>query len=151
MQINIIAIGKITDKSLIEIYQSYYKKINYSVNLRELIVKKSFSNSKQKQIYESNKLLESTEKNSYKIALDERGKIISSVDFADIILDKQNNAINIDLLIGGADGHSKELQNNADMLLSFGRMTWPHKLARIMLIEQIYRAQTITQGHPYHK
>jgi 23S rRNA (pseudouridine1915-N3)-methyltransferase len=54
-------------------------------------------------------------------------------------------------LIGGADGHDESVRDRAELLLSFGRLTWPHMLARAMLAEQIYRAQTILSGHPYHR
>ena len=54
-------------------------------------------------------------------------------------------------LLGGADGHTEALRERADLLLSFGQLTWPHMLARTMLLEQIYRAQQIIAGHPYHR
>jgi 23S rRNA (pseudouridine1915-N3)-methyltransferase len=54
-------------------------------------------------------------------------------------------------LIGAADGHSKETIDNADYLLSFGKLTWAHKLARVMLTEQIYRIWSISNNHPYHR
>ncbi|KGM31825.1 23S rRNA (pseudouridine(1915)-N(3))-methyltransferase RlmH, partial [Inquilinus limosus] len=54
-------------------------------------------------------------------------------------------------LIGGADGHDESVRGRAELLLSFGRLTWPHMLARTMLAEQLYRAQTILSGHPYHR
>ncbi len=54
-------------------------------------------------------------------------------------------------LIGGADGHPDEVRKRADLILGFGQLTWPHMLARAMLFEQIYRAQQIIAGHPYHR
>ena len=64
--------------------------------------------------------------------------------------DKASADIMIEL-IGGADGHSEEIRQKADLILAFGEMTWPHMLARVMLAEQIYRAKTILDGHPYHR
>jgi 23S rRNA (pseudouridine1915-N3)-methyltransferase len=54
-------------------------------------------------------------------------------------------------VIGGADGLTEQMRNRADFILSLGQMTWPHQLARVMLVEQIYRAQQILAGHPYHR
>ncbi|MCL4169023.1 UNVERIFIED_CONTAM: hypothetical protein GTU68_054552, partial [Idotea baltica] len=86
------------------------------------------------------------------IALDERGKDISSQDFANILQDGLNNSVpQIAFAIGGADGHSKELRQNASKIISFGKLTWPHQIARVMLSEQIYRGITIISGHPYHR
>jgi 23S rRNA (pseudouridine1915-N3)-methyltransferase len=86
------------------------------------------------------------------IALDERGKSISSRDLADrIALWRDNGAQNLDLMIGGADGLDPALRDEADLVLSFSRLTWPHQLVRIMMAEQLYRVTTILAGHPYHR
>ena len=86
------------------------------------------------------------------IALDERGKHLSSEEFAHRLGTWQDNGIPAAaFLIGGADGHSPEVRQKAHLLLAFGKMTWPHMLARAMLAEQIYRAKTILDGHPYHR
>ncbi len=55
------------------------------------------------------------------------------------------------VVLGAADGHSKQARAEADLLLAFGKATWPHLLARAMLMEQLYRATTILAGHPYHR
>ncbi len=85
-------------------------------------------------------------------ALDERGKTYDSPGFADQIA-RWRDAGRGDLafLIGGADGLAPELRQRADARLSFGRMVWPHMLARIMLAEQLYRAASILAGAPYHR
>jgi 23S rRNA (pseudouridine1915-N3)-methyltransferase len=81
-----------------------------------------------------------------------RGKTIPSRTFAQKIDDIQNSGIStIQFMIGGADGLSDEIRARAKFLLGFGSQTWPHLLARVMLIEQIYRAQQILAGHPYHR
>jgi 23S rRNA (pseudouridine1915-N3)-methyltransferase len=84
--------------------------------------------------------------------LDERGKAINSEDFANL-LGKWRDAGTRDavVMIGGADGHDDALREKAEAVISFGRMTWPHQLVRIMAAEQIYRAVTILAGHPYHR
>jgi 23S rRNA (pseudouridine1915-N3)-methyltransferase len=86
------------------------------------------------------------------ILLDERGKALSSQDLADRVgrlRDGGRKALII--AIGGADGHDKALREQADLVLSFGALTWPHQLVRVMLGEQLYRIATILSGHPYHR
>lgn len=86
------------------------------------------------------------------LALDERGKVMTSPDFADRIARfRDDGTQDLALLIGGADGLAPDLRGRADMALSFGRMVWPHMLARVMLSEQLYRAATILAGSPYHR
>ncbi len=84
--------------------------------------------------------------------LDERGRNLSSEDFAGRIgALRDGGRKGLVLAIGGPDGHDPALAAEADLLVSFGAMTWPHQLARVMLAEQLYRAATILAGHPYHR
>ncbi|SFA85548.1 23S rRNA (pseudouridine1915-N3)-methyltransferase [Poseidonocella pacifica] len=85
-------------------------------------------------------------------ALDERGRVLDSVEFA-ALLGKWRDEGRGDLafLIGGADGLARDLRTEAEATLSLGKMVWPHMLARVMLCEQIYRATTILAGLPYHR
>ncbi|NIZ11621.1 23S rRNA (pseudouridine(1915)-N(3))-methyltransferase RlmH [Pseudooceanicola sp. HF7] len=86
------------------------------------------------------------------VALDERGKLLTSPDFADRLAGWRDEGIrDCCFLIGGADGLDPALRARADLTLSFGKMVWPHMLARAMLSEQIYRAVTILGGSPYHR
>lgn len=86
------------------------------------------------------------------IALDERGKSMGSEAFAaDIGAARDDGSPGYVLVIGGADGLDDEVRRLAALTLSFGAMTWPHQLVRIMALEQIYRAITILTGHPYHR
>ncbi|MTH34696.1 23S rRNA (pseudouridine(1915)-N(3))-methyltransferase RlmH [Paracoccus limosus] len=85
------------------------------------------------------------------VVLDERGKLLSSPEFAEVIAGWRDQARDIVFVIGGADGISPQLRDRADLAISFGRMVWPHMLARVMLAEQIYRATTILSGSPYHR
>jgi 23S rRNA (pseudouridine1915-N3)-methyltransferase len=85
------------------------------------------------------------------ILLDSRGKLLSSREFADWIgRQRDSGAQHLIFAIGPADGWSAAARERADLLLSFGPMTFPHELARVMLAEQLYRAFTILAGHPYH-
>jgi 23S rRNA (pseudouridine1915-N3)-methyltransferase len=86
------------------------------------------------------------------ILLDERGKSLSSAEFAGKIGSMRDEGRRgLVIAIGGADGHEASLREQAALVLSFGAMTWPHQLVRIMLAEQLYRAATILSGHPYHR
>jgi 23S rRNA (pseudouridine1915-N3)-methyltransferase len=84
--------------------------------------------------------------------LDERGKNLSSEDFASRVgALRDGGRKGLVMAIGGPDGHDPSLAADADLLLSFGALTWPHQLVRVMLAEQLYRAVTILAGHPYHR
>jgi 23S rRNA (pseudouridine1915-N3)-methyltransferase len=86
------------------------------------------------------------------IVLDERGKSLSSPEFAKLIEQQaQNGCRSLHFLIGGPDGHAPETREKAFKTLSFGPMTFPHRLLRLMLLEQIYRSVTIIVNHPYHR
>lgn len=86
------------------------------------------------------------------IALDRSGDDLTSEALADVLAGyRDRGAGTVSFAIGGADGHAPETLAAADLVLSFGRATWPHRLVRIMLAEQLYRASTILAGHPYHR
>ncbi|MFN3282141.1 MAG: 23S rRNA (pseudouridine(1915)-N(3))-methyltransferase RlmH [Tabrizicola sp.] len=84
--------------------------------------------------------------------LDERGKLMTSPEFAAQLADwRDGGRQDAAFVIGGADGVDPALRARADLVLSFGRMVWPHMLVRVMLAEQLYRAATILAGSPYHR
>lgn len=88
---------------------------------------------------------------AYLVLLDARGKAASSEQFAEFLREKQDNGTQQMLfVIGGAEGFSAARLRTAQHQLSLGKMTLPHELARVLLLEQIYRAFTILKGHPYH-
>jgi 23S rRNA (pseudouridine1915-N3)-methyltransferase len=84
------------------------------------------------------------------VLLDSRGKHLSSEELAAFLEREQLNATPLLFAIGGSDGFSEEARRNAGFTLSLGRMTLPHELARVILVEQLYRAFTILKNHPYH-
>jgi 23S rRNA (pseudouridine1915-N3)-methyltransferase len=101
---------------------------------------------------EAGKVLAHTEAGTVLILLDERGKSLSSEDFATRIARYRDDGRKSVLFsIGGPDGHDAQLRAKADLVLSFGAATWPHQLVRVMLAEQLYRIATILAGHPYHR
>ena len=86
------------------------------------------------------------------IALDERGKALTTKDFASTLSRWQDDgAPETVFLIGGADGLDESLRQQADLTLNLGNLTWPHMLVRVMIVEQLYRAATVIAGHPYHR
>lgn len=86
------------------------------------------------------------------IILDERGKVMTSPDFADRLAGFRDDGVgDLAIVIGGAGGTDPALRARADLAVSFGKMVWPHMLARVMLAEQLYRATTILAGGPYHR
>jgi len=86
------------------------------------------------------------------VILDERGKSLPSESFSKLVCDWRDDGVRCArFLIGGADGHTRDLRKRADLMISFGSATWPHMMVRAMLTEQLYRAVAIATGHPYHR
>ncbi|MFM9850172.1 MAG: 23S rRNA (pseudouridine(1915)-N(3))-methyltransferase RlmH [Hyphomicrobiaceae bacterium] len=110
------------------------------------------SSAAARQADEAERLMRAAAKADFCIALDERGKDLSSDSFAKLLGRKRDDGIaTLAFLIGGPDGHGKAALDDADLMISLSPMTLPHGLARVVLAEQIYRAVTILSGHPYHR
>lgn len=152
MRITIAAIGKLaTSSPEYQLMAEFRKRLPWPVDIREAQVKKPLSEA-QLRAAESNLLLDAVPKGAKVIALDERGKTLSSREFARVLQHWQDDGSQqVAFLIGGASGHDEVIYDKADLRLSFGKMTWPHMLVRPMLLEQLYRAYTIQTGHPYHR
>ena len=150
MKIDIIAIGQLRKGAMYDALCEYEKRSSWPVKF--IIHESKQRDERVKQREEHEKLLGSISSSAYVIAMDERGKSLPSLKFADKIRDLQNQGrSHIQFIIGGADGLGDDIRKRADLLLSFGAQTWPHMLARVMLLEQIYRCQQILSGHPYHR
>ena len=145
MKIYILAIGKCKHGSAEEmLIKEYQKRLTW-----DLIIKEKENDTQEK---EAEFLLKNIPNGAKVVVLDERGENMKSLDFAKRIGDFQNEGVtDICFLIGGADGHLDKVRKRADLVLSFGKLTMPHMLIRAVLTEQIYRAQTILNGHPYHR
>lgn len=134
-----------------DLYDHYARRIRWPLALRELEEKRKLP-ADQLMRREGELLLAAVPAGAVLVALDRRGKALDSQGFADRLARWRDNSVSdVAFLIGGADGHAEALLHKADLLLSFGAMTWPHLLARAMLAEQIYRAQQVLAGHPYHR
>lgn len=145
MKIHILAIGKCKKNSPeAALIEEYVKRSGWNIQIKE--------KDNASQIEEARFLQESIPAGAKVIVLDERGENIKSLDLAKK-LDSWiiNGCSDICFLIGGADGHLPQTRERADLLLSFGKLTLPHMLMRAVLCEQIYRIQTIINGHPYHR
>jgi len=150
MKIDIIAIGQLKKGPMFDALEEYQKRIVWPVNF--IIHESKQRDERVKQREEHEKLMGCIASSAYVVAMDEKGRSLPSTQFAQKIKDLQNQGQpHIQFIIGGADGLSDEIRKRANLLLSFGEQTWPHMLARVMLLEQVYRCQQIIAGHPYHR
>jgi 23S rRNA (pseudouridine1915-N3)-methyltransferase len=151
VKLAIAAIGRASGGPERDLYEHYAGRIRWPLTLREVEEKKKLPPA-QLVVREGDLLLEAVPKGAVLVALDRRGKVLESPAFAKRLEAwRDGGTADVAFLIGGADGHGEALLKKTDLLLSFGAMTWPHMLARAMLAEQIYRAQQILAGHPYHR
>jgi 23S rRNA (pseudouridine1915-N3)-methyltransferase len=149
-KIDLIVVGKVKKGSWYDLIDDYVTRTKWTLNVIE--VESKFTDAKAQQSHEQRLILEKLDEDSFIIVLDERGDGLRSLDFAHTIQKIQSTgADKITFLIGGAEGFTDEIRNKANMMLSFGQQTWPHVMVRVMLLEQIYRAQQIIAGHPYHR
>ena len=101
---------------------------------------------------ETGLLLDAVPAGAKRVVLDERGEALSTRAFAKRLAAWRDQGVSeTAFLIGGADGHAREARESADLILSFGPMIWPHRLARVMLAEQLFRAASILANSPYHR
>jgi len=122
-----------------------------SVEMREFAESRA-ARADRRKAEEAEILRKAAGKGAVFIALDERGENIGSRDFSQRLRKLgASGAPAVAVLIGGPDGLDPALREEAKLVLSFGRLTWPHQLARVMAAEQLYRAATIAAGHPYHR
>ncbi len=151
MKITLLSCNKLKNEPEADLQAEYIKRIPYSVNLIEIESKQRDETVQNTE--ENQKIAEYLDGfKGYKILMDETGKSFTSRQFASFIENKiQPITSEILFVIGGASGFNDENKSKADLLLCMGEMTWPHKLARVMLLEQIYRAISILNNHPYHK
>lgn len=150
LRIELLVIGRLKKGPYYDLFSDYEKMLRWGFALREF--DSPYKDPATVKDDENRRLMAAIDANAFVIALDERGNGLRSMDFSKTLQRLQDNGEGlIQFVIGGADGLSDEMRDRANMLLSFGQQTWPHKMVRVMLIEQIYRAQQIMAGHPYHR
>lgn len=159
MRIVVHAVGRMKagpERDLSARYFERFAKAGASLGLdfagvREMAESRA-SDAARRKAEEAEPLLRMAADGAFLILLDETGKSVSSQDFAGRMATLRDDGCrDLVLAIGGPDGHDPSLRQKAGLLVSFGRMTWPHQIARILLAEQLYRACTILSGHPYHR
>ncbi|MBT3701092.1 MAG: 23S rRNA (pseudouridine(1915)-N(3))-methyltransferase RlmH [Alphaproteobacteria bacterium] len=151
MQFGLVAIGRARKGAMRELFEDYATRLNPKITLKEVEERRPLKGDELKR-REAQLLLEAIPDDAYVIAMDGRGKQLSSEALAVKIQSLQDDGQRSALfVIGGADGHDQSLLDRANFTLSLGPQTWPHMLVRVMLAEQIYRADSILRGHPYHR
>lgn len=153
MKITIISIGKFENSPQKSVFETYLKRLKWKIELKELELKNSKNlSSDELKKGEGELILKALKPSSKIIALDENGKQFKSRDFAKLISDfAVNGDSDLTFVIGGADGLSQEILKKSSLKISLSLMTFPHLMVRAILMEQLYRASTIIDGHPYHR
>ena len=145
MKLRIVWVGKTKEASIRALTEEYLKRLGRYVP------------TESQELASEEALLKSAERASGRtrptlVLLDQRGRQFTSEQFAELLRDQQDRGSQQLLFaIGPADGFTDQGRHAADLILSFGKMTLSHELARVVLLEQLYRAFTILKGHPYHK
>ena len=157
MKISILAVGRLKSGAEQTQFNRYFDLFNASARNLKLpplavveIAESRAGSVEERKEAEARELL-SKLGGARLIALDEQGQMVSSYEFTAMISRLRDEALDVAFAIGGPDGHGETLKKAAHFQLSLGRMTLPHGLVRIVLGEQLYRALTIMQGHPYHR
>ncbi|MEB3702605.1 23S rRNA (pseudouridine(1915)-N(3))-methyltransferase RlmH [Candidatus Bealeia paramacronuclearis] len=151
MHITLIVLGKLKSGPFKAAIDEYQKRLSWSLTLIEIDARSKLQGEALKA-YEAQEILKCIPAASFVISLDERGENLSSPEFATLFSDIQNHHQGrVTCIIGGADGLDAGVRKLSQKTISMGKLTWPHMLARVMLFEQIYRAQQILKGHPYHR
>lgn len=159
MNIDILCVGKIKEDYLRAAIAEYLKRLQIYCKLNIIEVadektvdKQSKALDEQVKSREGERLIKYIKDDAYVITLEIGGKMLDSVEFSSLI-DKLsvNSVSNIQFIIGGSLGLSPDVLKKSDMALSFSKMTFPHQLMRVILLEQIYRGYRISNNEPYHK
>jgi 23S rRNA (pseudouridine1915-N3)-methyltransferase len=148
VKIKIICVGKVKDRPILSLCDGYSEKIGFDAKLETIEIKDSNPDEEGKRIIE---ILERIKENKSVFVLSEEGKEFCSVEFSEKM--KKNDLDNklLVFVIGGPFGLSQEAKKKADILLSLSRMTFTHEMARLFLLEQVYRALSIIRNKSYHK
>ena len=158
LSVNIICVGKLKERYLRDAIDEYSKRMKplCKLDIIELPEERVADNPSAAEIQrtitlESERITAKLNKSDYVIAMCVEGRNISSEELSSLLEDISMTHSTVDLIIGGSWGLSEELKARSDFKLSMGKMTFPHQLCRVMLLEQIYRAFQISKGTKYHK
>lgn len=151
MEVQLIAVGRARRGPEQALFGHYAERLRHPFKLIEVEEKRPLSGP-ELQEREATLLLSAVPDGAAVVALDERGKHLDSPAFARRLTDWRDQGVRVTaILIGGADGLTEQVRARADLVLCLGKMTWPHMLVRGLIAEQLYRAQQISAGHPYHR
>jgi 23S rRNA (pseudouridine1915-N3)-methyltransferase len=152
LKIKIISIGNKMPAWINEAFDSYISKLNrdFILQLIEIKPEKKFDSIKQKKLSESEKILSHVDK-EFLIVLDEKGLQFSSQELAQKLKHWSEHFKHITFVIGGADGVHEDILHKANLTWSLSKSTFPHAFVRVLIAEQLYRAQSILENHPYHR
>ncbi len=151
MRIHLLCVGRARAGPEMALYADYARRLPWSLILREVEERRPFS-PLERRAREARLLEAALPRGARLVALDEHGQSLSSTAFAARLNRWQEEGVaDLAFLIGGADGLDPALVARAELTLSLSAMTWPHLLVRPLLAEQLYRAHTILDGHPYHR
>ncbi len=145
MRVRIVAVGTRMPEWVTQAYEDYTRRMRSSmrIDLEELPVGKN-------KAEEEKRFLERVG-DDYVVALDEHGKSLTTVDLAKWLSQRQQDGRNLSFVIGGPDGLGPEILKKAGLRWSLSALTFPHAMVRVILAEQLYRAHSVLQNHPYHR
>ncbi len=150
MRLILVAVGRIRNAPERALYENFAERLRPGLELIEVEEKKRLTGPALVRA-EAALIRGAIPPGALHVVLDRRGKSLSSEQLAERLSGWMEAGRDVAFVIGGADGLDEKLRAGADLVLSFGAATWPHFLARVMLAEQLYRAQAIRAGHPYHR
>ena len=158
MKLKVISVGQLKNNPILEIQRDYESRIlslSKSVGIKNLEIKElpisKKSSIKERQKEEAKIISQHIKQDNLNVFLDGKGENINSVDISQIISKSSFDGKDLVFFIGGPDGFDEKIIKVENKIISFGKVTWPHKLIRIMLLEQLYRGITILNNHPYHR
>ncbi len=150
MRICVIAVGRLRDGALKDLFATYSRRLPWPLTVIEIAERGS--DPPAVRVQREGEALRRRLPDGPLIVLDRAGTDLTSEALAATLARyRDRGTATVTFAIGGADGHAPETLAAADLVLSFGKATWPHRLVRIMLAEQLYRASAILAGHPYHR
>ncbi len=151
MRITLAAVGRAKAGPSRDLYDLYAARLTWRLTLKEIEERRGATPEEQRS-REGQRLLSAVPSEARLIVLDETGRHLTSADLAAQLGRWRDAGVKeLAVVVGGAEGLSQAVRERADLVLALGTMTWPHILVRALIVEQLYRAQTILSGHPYHR
>lgn len=150
MSIRIIAVGKSHDSWVIQGIDRYQKRLRRPFDVSWVLLPHSAREGSSARAEESERILQHCDTNDSIVLLDEKGKLLDSPSLSQVLQESFNRSKRVVIIVGGAYGVDERVHQYADIVWSLSPLVFPHQLVRLLLIEQLYRAQEIVRGNPYH-